>query len=190
MQVAVATDDSVTLGKVAGILTSALEMEPNSDELLVMTAMLRHLQADYKEEVRLYKSVLTRRPESYVVLMNLAWALSEGLHLPEEALPYMETLSKLAGGDIAVMDTHAVILMRLKRYDEAIRELRAVVDAKPSALHYFHQALAYKRGGHADEAQRCLDDARKAGLNVREVDVAERDDFRDLVEPVTVGQAK
>ena len=190
MQLAVSSDDSVTLGKVAQILTKALGIEPNSDELLVMTAMLRHLQRNYEDEVRLYKSVLTRRPESYVVLMNLAWVLSEGLHKPDEALPYMDTLSKIASGDIAALDTHAVILMRLGRLEEAINELRLVVESKPIALHYFHQALAYKRAGRPEEARHCLEDARKAGLNVREVDVAERDDFQELVEPLTVGEAK
>jgi tetratricopeptide (TPR) repeat protein len=190
MQLAVASDDPVTLGKVAEILTKTLSLEPNSDELLVMTAMLRHLQRNYEEEVRLYKSVLTRRPESYVVLMNLAWALSEGLHRPDEAMPYMETLDKVAKGDIAAMDTHAVILMRSGRLEQAIDELRLVVESKPIALHYFHQALAYKRAGRTEEARRCLEDARKAGLNVREVDVAERDDFQELVEPLTVGESK
>ena len=190
MQVAVSSDDAVTLRRVAEVLEMALKIDPNSDELIVMTAMLRHLQRDYKEEVHLYESVLARRPESYVVLMNLAWALSEGLHSPKDADPYLKTLMRVAGGDVGVMDTRAVVLMRLGDVEEAIRELEAVVKSNPTPPHYFHLARAYKQSGRLAESKKYLQEARKLGLNPRELDITERDDYHDLVETIKVGQVQ
>ena len=189
MEVAVASDDPETLREAGEILTAALRVEPTSDELQVMTAMLRHLQRDYAEEARLYKSVLTRRPENYVVLMNLAWALSEGLHTPQEAVSYLETLRKIAPGDISARDTQAVVLLRLGKTDEAIDELEKVVSLKPIAVHHFHLARAYKRAGKTEAAKKSFEKARNAGLTMREVDIAEREDLRELNDQLLTASA-
>src|SRR5205823_1080120 len=105
------------------VLDTARRREPGADELLIMVAMLRHLQGRYEEEVRLYREVLDRRPENTLVLNNLAWALSEGLRRPAEALPYLDQLTRSAGRVAQVLDTRGVVLTRMGRVDEAIKDL-------------------------------------------------------------------
>jgi Tfp pilus assembly protein PilF len=168
MQVTIATDDPETLRQVDVILATALTKEPEADEFLVMQAMLRHLQRKFDDEVRLYRVVLEHRPESYVVLNNLAWALSEGLDHPEEARTYIDRLVKtVTDQDAQAVDTRGMILSRLSQspqgrseeerrsfQTDAIRDLENVVKSEPSTQHYFHLARVYDRAGRKEEARR------------------------------------
>ena len=147
MKVAVAAGDSETLRKAGQIIDAILQLAPDVDEILVMSAMLRHMQGSFEDEVRLYRKIQSHRPENYVVLNNLAWALSEGLNQPEEGLACVDELIKTTGRDPEALDTRGVILTRLKRFDEAIKDLEEVIRAAPNGLHYFHLARAYNRAG-------------------------------------------
>lgn len=181
MRITVATLDAETLTQVDAVLSAALAAEPNADEVLLMQAMLRHLQANFEEEVRIYRLLLEHRPESYVVLNNLAWALSEGLDRASEAEPLTDRLVKLAGArDPQALDTRGMVRSRLGRHDEALRDLEQVVRAEPTPTHYFHLARAYHRAGRLDDARRGFDLALRANLTPRDVDPAERADFATL----------
>jgi len=179
-RIAVAADDPETLGKVDGVIKAALAAAPNSDEITVMLAMLRHVQTNFEEEARLYQAVLAHRPESVVVLNNLAWALSEGLNKPAESLKHLDALLKIVGRDNQALDTRGMVLARLGRLDEAIHDLEEVIKSEPTAPHHFHLARVYHLAGRADDARRSLELARQAGLTPREVDPAERPELPNL----------
>jgi tetratricopeptide (TPR) repeat protein len=182
MEVAVATDDPVTLRKVDAVITTAIRAEPNADELAILLAMLRHTQLKFDEEIQLYKSVLAHKPEDYLVLNNLAWALAAGQKRPDEGLKYIDELLRITGRDAQVLDTRGVILARLGRFDEAIKDLEEVIKAEPNALHYFHLALTYKLAGRLEDARRCRDLARKSGITLRDLDPAERNELASVME--------
>ena len=94
MLIAAASDDPETLNRVEGILTTAVKIDPYEDAVTVMLALFRHIQGNFADEVRLYKAVLEHRPDSDLVLNNLAWALSEGLGEAAEALVLIDKLVK------------------------------------------------------------------------------------------------
>ncbi|MFO0910979.1 MAG: tetratricopeptide repeat protein [Isosphaeraceae bacterium] len=181
MSVAVASNnDPVTLKRVGEFLLEAQKFAPDSDDLIVLHAMLVHVQGDYNTEIALLQKVLKRHPEHLVALNNLACALSEGLKQPEEALKIANQLITYAGEDAEALDTRGCIYTRLQRYDEAIKDLVACIKQGPNGLRYFHLARAYLGAGQNDEARRNRDLARSNGLTVERVEPSERDDFRAL----------
>ena len=181
--------DPVSINKAEEILNLVLKTEPNADVLNIMMAMIRHVQGNYEEEVRLYRKALERRPEDYTVLNNIAWALSEGLHRYDEALIFAEKLVEIHGGtDPLVRDTRGVIYTRLGRNDRAmmaraVTDLEAVVKEKSAPLHLLHLARAYDLVGRKDEAKKCRESAGLKGLEPRDVDPAERDEILAMLKP-------
>jgi tetratricopeptide (TPR) repeat protein len=146
-----------------------------------MKAMIDHLQCRYDEEVRLYRAVLLHQPHNPVVLNNLAWALSEGLNQPSEALEKIDELINRAGRHTENLDTRGVILLRMGRTDLAIKDLEAVVQAEPTGLHFYHLAQAYQKAGRDAEFRKALEQARQAGLTTSTIDPAERAEFEALL---------
>jgi tetratricopeptide (TPR) repeat protein len=180
VRIAVSTDDPVTLRKVDAILSESRAAAPNEDDLAIMCAYLRHMQANFEEEVKLYQAVLEHRPDNYVVLNNLAWALSEGVNRAPEALKLVDQLIKLAGRDVQALDTRGIILARLGRFDEALHDLEEVIKSEPTPQHHFHMARVYLQAGRTDDARRSMELARQGGLTPREVDPAERGALESL----------
>jgi tetratricopeptide (TPR) repeat protein len=189
MEVAANSADSVTLHKVEGVLNTLIRSDPKADDLLILMAMLRHLQRQFGEEARLYRVALERRPENFVILNNLAWALSEGLQQYEEALPYAEQQVKILGENHAgALDTRGVILFRLGKNDpaklaQAIEDLEKVAKLEPGPLHDLHLARAYALAGRKPAADDCLASARKGKLVPQDIDPAERDEILSLLTP-------
>ena len=185
MTVAAASDDATTVQKIAEVLNSAVLAEPNSDELLIMSAMLRHIQGNYSEEVRLYRIAQEHRPDNFVILNNLAWALCEGLKQYDDALKLVETLIKVIGQNPQALDTRGVIYTRLGRYGEAIRDLEEGAKAKPGAVVYLHLARAYQLAERTDDSRRARDQAKQYGLTPKEVDPVERAELQNLMNEPT-----
>ena len=100
--------------------------------------------------------------------------MSEGLNQPDKGLECIDRLVKLAGREPEVLDTRGVILMRLDRFDEAIRDLEEVTRRAPSGLHHFHLARAYLAAGRTDDAKKSREAVRTAGLTPEGVDPLER----------------
>ena len=182
MTMAVSIGDADTLQKADDVLQSVLKLDPESDELAIMAAMLRHLRGDYEAEVRFYRQVLARRPEDRVVLNNLAWALSEGVGRADEGLKCIDDLIKYAGRNPEALDTRGMILLRLNRVDDALKDLEASVQSAPDSIHHFHLARAYRRAGRVADAKASRDKARAAGLTATQVDPTERAEFKTLME--------
>jgi tetratricopeptide (TPR) repeat protein len=165
------------------ILQAALQRMPEADDLLVMKAMINHFQSRFDEELRLYRIVLSRKPQSPLALNNVAWVLSEGLHQPSEALEKIDEVIQLTGRTPNSADTRGVILMRLGRLEQAIDELKWVVQTEPTDVHYYHLAQAYRKFGRDAEFRKTFEEAKRAGLTSAALDPAERADFEDMLKP-------
>jgi tetratricopeptide (TPR) repeat protein len=176
-----ARNDTQALEKADQVFVAALAHAPDADGLLVMKAMLDHLQGQFDEEVRLYRIVLKRKPQDPVALNNIAWSLSEGTHQPSEALDMIDNVIRLVGRDPNNIDTRGVILMRLGRLDEAIEELKWVVQAEPTGIHYYHLAHAYREAGRDAEFRAAREQMRRAGLTVADLDATEHADYQVLI---------
>jgi tetratricopeptide (TPR) repeat protein len=174
-------DDPGTLNTTNAILDAALKHAPENDEFLVMKAILSHLQLRFDEEVRLYRIVLAHQSQDTVVMNNMAWALSEGLNQPSEALELIDKLIKVAGRNGEYLDTRGMILLRLGRLQESVEDLEAAVKAEPNGTRYYHLALGYKRMGRDAESRKALKEAQRAGLTAAMLDPIERAEFESLI---------
>jgi cellulose synthase operon protein C len=181
LEVAVSSHgDAAIVQKADAILAAALHHFPDADDLLVMKAMINHLQGRFDEEVRLYRIVLKHQPKHPLVLNNIAYALSEGLNLPSEALDLINELIRSAGPNAEYLDTRGMILVRLGQFDKAIKDLEESVHSRPDGTHLFHLALAYERAGLLDKYQTAFEQAQKAGLSPETIDPIERTVFEKL----------
>jgi cellulose synthase operon protein C len=172
--------DAKIASDVETLFKDALARDPDAVDLLVYRAMFEHMQSHYEEEVRLYRDVLRRLPGHAIALNNLAWILSEGLHQPSEALTYIDDLVQHIGRNALTLDTRGMILHRLGRHDEAIRDLEEANHSKPSAVTEFHLALAYHEAGREDEFRKYRDRVKEAGLKPEQLDAPERAAFEAL----------
>src|SRR5262249_12318166 len=105
------------------LVAEALKTRPDSIDLLERQARIRYLQRRYDDQVALFQEILDRKPSSYVFLNDMAWTLSEELKRPEEGLAKADEALKRVGRDPNLLDTRGVILTRLGKLDDAIKDL-------------------------------------------------------------------
>jgi tetratricopeptide (TPR) repeat protein len=165
------------------VLQEAQTREPKNNILLICRAMVAHLKGRYEDEIRFYRELLKRQPANAVALNNIAWSLSEGINQPSEALTYIEALVEQGGRSAQSLDTRGVILSRLGRHDEAIRDLLESNRLAPSDQTVFHLALALHAAGREEEFRRYRDAVRKAGLKPEQLDATELPTYESLIKP-------
>ncbi len=148
-----------------------------SFQTLERLSLLRHLQQNYKEEVSTYIKMIDAKPPNYLFLNNLAWTLSEELNKPEDGLKYVDDAIKKMGPQPHILDTRGVILTRLGRYDDAVRDLEAAAQWLRDPSVYYHLTRAYVRMGKPDLARKSRDRALQAGLGPEQLQGSERADW-------------
>jgi cellulose synthase operon protein C len=178
--------DPDSLRKVEAVLDAARpHVPPEATELLIMRAMIRRFEGRYDDEVRLYREVLALQPGNLMVLNNLAWALSEGMNQPSEALEHVDEMIRRIGRTSPdSLDTRGVILTRLGRLDEAIKDLEDAVRARtasPSRVFYAHLARAYHKAGQDELFRKYRDLALRDGFSPKEFDPSERTEIEALL---------
>jgi tetratricopeptide (TPR) repeat protein len=174
--------DAAMLDRAEAVLGKALEREPSAPDLLVQKGYLRHLQGKYEDEVQLYKDALAKSPDDLRFLNNLAWTLSEYLGRPQEALKWIEEAFRRTGAKGPnLLDTRGVILTRLGRLDEAIRDLEEAAKGKPDAAVYYHLARAYHKAGREADFRRARAAARQAGMTPERLDPVDREEMKALL---------
>jgi len=170
-----------SIDRTVSLLEAASKRDPGSVDLLSLTAMVRHRQGLYEEEAALYRSILAHQAGHPVALNNLWWVLSEDLHRPAEAIRSIDELIRDVGTSPEAPCTHSVILVRLGRVPEAIRDLGAVARRNPSARCSYYLALAYRKAGRDSDSHRSLIAARQAGPTVATLDPPQRAEYESLV---------
>jgi tetratricopeptide (TPR) repeat protein len=165
------------IGLADRLLDATLKADPGSADVLFKQAVLRRLQGRHREEVELYRQVLARSRGNTRLLNDLAWALSEDLNQPREGLERAEEALRRVGWQPHILDTRGVILTRLDRLDDAIKDLETAARDLPIGPVYYHLARAYEKKGRADEFRKCLDRARGLGLTAEQLQPSERDDW-------------
>ena len=160
---------------------AATRTEPRSP---LQLAKLRHQQGRYEDVIRLYREIIARRPDLRPSIQNnIAWVLSENLHRPVEAIQVVDDLLRTQGRNAAILDTRGVILTRLQRPIEAIKDLEESIQVGPDPVHLFHLARAYRVAGKTEDFLRCRDLARRAGLTAEQLDPTERDELASMIHP-------
>jgi tetratricopeptide (TPR) repeat protein len=169
------------MAKVEAVIKAARFQAPEDVDLIVTAANFDHRRGRYENEVRLCRDALARDPNHVVACNNLAWALSEGLHQPAEALGWIEQLIRRVGRKPAIVDTRGMILLRLGRWDDAINDLEEAAHGLPTGPVYFHLARAYHQTGRETEFRKYRNLVRSSGMSQAEVDPTERDVFTLLM---------
>jgi tetratricopeptide (TPR) repeat protein len=169
------------VGHADGLLSMALKNQPDSLDLLLAQAYLRHLQGDYKAEIAVYDGILAKNPTTYLFLNNMAWTLSEEMGRPQEGLQRIEEGIKRVGRQSHLVDTRGVILLRLDRTAEAIKDLEDAAAMLPTGTTYYHLARAYKKAGREADFEKYRDLARKAGVKSAQLQPSERDEAAKLI---------
>jgi len=131
-----------TRPKVIGAARKALELDPELAEAHVQLADAYQREWRWSDAEAEYKWALQLRPNDAAAHLGLArWLLAEGR--TEEAMEWSKHAREL--DPLAVTGTElAWILFAARRYDEAVRELRATLAVKPDdalALWYLGFAL-------------------------------------------------
>ncbi|MFO0907022.1 MAG: tetratricopeptide repeat protein [Isosphaeraceae bacterium] len=142
----------------------ALKSAPSSPDLLDKQALVRHLQKKYEEEIATYRALIALNPSNRLFLNNMAWTLSEELAQPQEGLKWADEALQKLGPQAPVLDTRGVILTRLKKYPDAVRDLEAAVADMPNPTFLYHLAQTYLKMGKTDDARKTRDRAKEAGL--------------------------
>ena len=163
------------------LLTSAIQADPNSSELLQSQAYLRHLQGNFPEEIRLYQAIMNKNPSNYLFMNNMAWTLSEEMGKPQEGLDRINEALTRVGLQAHLLDTRGVIQLRLGKLDEAIKDLETASASLPTPPVFFHMARAYQKAGKTAEFEKYRDLARKAALKPEHLQSSERDEALKLI---------
>ena len=148
-----------------------------SFDLLEKTAILRHFQKRYNDEVATYSAMLKQKPTNFGFLNNMAWTISEEMNQPAVGIKWADEAIRRVGELPTILDTRGVILTRLGRLDEAIRDLQNASRGMPSASVFYHLARAYKTKGEVEACKAARDRAKQAGLNRAELQPSDQADF-------------
>jgi Tfp pilus assembly protein PilF len=173
--------DPLWLEQADQLLASALKAQPDSNDMLLKQAFLRHLQGHYDDEIAVYQAVLDRHPADLHFLNNMAWTLSEQLDRPKEGLERVDQALKQTSGEPHMLDTRGVILTRLGRLDEAIEDLKAASASLASGSVFFHLARAYLNKGDTAQFRKFRDRAHDAGLKPEDLQPSERPDWKKMI---------
>jgi predicted Zn-dependent protease len=112
----------------------------------------------------------------------MAWTISVSLNEPAKGLDRInKAFSNSANPPPQFYDTLGVILTKLDRIDDAIRNLELAVKDRPTPLVYAHLARAYHRKKMTDKFRQNRDLAKKNGLTIDKIDKDERDELGKLI---------
>lgn len=169
--------DKRWLGLAEKMLTTGRDSASTNSDLLMEVAMVQHMKADFASEIASYQRILNSKPTNYLFLNNMAWTLSEDLHQPKEALKQIDEAIKKIGPLPQLLDTRGVILTRLGRFDDAVKDLETAVKAMKDPTAEFHLARVYLKLGDTAAAQTHRDRAREGGLTREQLQACDRADW-------------
>jgi len=165
-------------------LTEALQKEP-APGLLLSLAELQDYRADYDGAAATYRRVLAKDQGNVFALNNLAWLLGVKLDQPAEALLHINRAVERIGPQPNLLDTRALIRLRMKDGGPAAaQDLEKVIAQAPSALAYFHLAQARWAAEDRSGAASALSNARAIGLTPESLHPLELAAYRELTAAV------
>jgi tetratricopeptide (TPR) repeat protein len=168
-----ATDQECS--RVEGWITKALTANPKSVVLKLYLADLQEIRGRYQHVVATYRSILDQEPLNVAALNNQAWMLAQMNDKTQDALDLINRAIELMGPQPALLDTRAVVQLKLGRPDLAVGDLERVATDSPTAARLFHLACAYQQSHNAEAARRAFRRARELGLQRAQLHPLERD---------------
>jgi cellulose synthase operon protein C len=162
-------------------LTDAVTRNPNAAaNLKVYLADLNDLQGRYAEAIKLYREVLTADPKNVVALNNLGYLLALHGNAPTEAMELLNRAITLVGPTPELVDTRALIQLKLGQPDKAIRDLETALADAPLPAASYHLAQAHHLARNTAAARDALLKAKGLGLEADHLHALERPTYQQL----------
>jgi len=155
-------------------IKTALAQDVQSVVLKLHWADLQEVRGKYQDVEAIYRSILQQDPHNIAALNNQAWLLAQLNDRGSEALPLINRAIELMGPRPELLDTRALVQMKLGRADQAIGDLEHVTAEAPTATRWFHLACAHQQGHNQQAARQALRRARELGLQPAHLHPLER----------------
>ena len=167
--------------EVARRLEAASAKEPANLNLLIQLGDVFDLQGDYKQAEAHYARALKIDPDNLMALNNLAWLLAQRVpEKREQALAMVNRAVAVHGPRGELLDTRAVIYIRLGRTKEALADLEEAIKEALTPTRCFHLALAHHKARENKAAARELKRANELGLVPADLHPVEQKDYRNM----------
>jgi tetratricopeptide (TPR) repeat protein len=166
--------------RVHKLLGDALLKQPASPALLTKMALLYNLQGNYTQAEALYRKVLQGDPNDLTALNNLAFLLTFKADRNWEMLNLLKRALDSAGPLPTLLDTRALVSLRLGNRAQALSDLDQAIADSPSAELYFHRARA-QQALERDTAIASLKKARALNLTRNSLHPLERPSYDELL---------
>jgi cellulose synthase operon protein C len=161
-------------------LEAALANEPESMAMKLNLGELHALRQDFNTAEQIYREILKADAKNLVALNNLAWILAPRSDTAEQALKYADKAIELHGATGEMLDTRARILISAGKFDQAVHDLQDAIGQAPTALRYFHLALAKLKMSKPEEAKQIFKEAKARGLDPKSIHPSDLPTFKIL----------
>jgi Tfp pilus assembly protein PilF len=162
-------------------LAKALEKDPKDIPVRLQLADLMELRGKHDEVERLCREVLGEDGRNLVALNNLAWMLGQHKEKAAEALTLINRAIEQHGTLPELLDTRAIVLLRLGNVEAATRDLERAVTEAPTPTRLFHLSRAYDRARNAVSAVALLRRANEMGLSLHHLHPAEQAEYQQAM---------
>jgi tetratricopeptide (TPR) repeat protein len=163
-------------------IDECLAEEPESSTLKLNKAEFFALRRELPMSVAQYEEILAKDSRNVIALNNLAWLLSADSRTAERALELVARAIREVGLTGDLLDTRARVLITLKLFSEAERDLGDAIRLQSTPLRWFH--LAVSRLGQTPpktaDAAKAFQEAKRRGLEPRGIHPADLTTFRIL----------
>jgi tetratricopeptide (TPR) repeat protein len=163
-------------------LRDAIAKHPQMVVLQVTLADLYDAGGRHDEAMALYRRILQTGPDNVVALNNLAFVLTMRGDQPDEALALVNRAIDIAGPLPEFLDTRAVIYLKTKQGELAVKDLQQAIAQVPLANVYYHLAAAQLAAKNRSAAGDAFRKATAAKLKPTDLHPLEQSAYRELAE--------
>lgn len=130
-------------------LSAGIDVTATDDTALLIDRAIAYIKNGQQDLAENDFDAARRLAKGADVLNNECWELATWNVALDKALTLCQSAATTSPKDRAILDSQGFVLMRLGRYDEAIRSYNAGLAAWPyEADSLFGRGIAEKRGGH------------------------------------------
>jgi len=169
------------------LLRAARKAEPDSQNLLFVSAEFFAAAGRHDEAADTYRQLLMVLPDDVAVMNNLAWLSAlRGQNL-QEALTWADRAIESSGPQAQLLDTRAVVLTKMGQADRAVMDLKQAIRESRNPTFFLHLAQAHLAAGNRPAAVSAMKQAFAEGLSIDRVHRLEQPGFREAVQATGVG---
>jgi tetratricopeptide (TPR) repeat protein len=163
-------------------IEACLAEDPESLALVLSKAEFLAHRGETSGAAAVFERALEKEPKNVVALNNLGWLLAADPKTAERALDLVARATREVGLTGELLDTRARIQITLKQFDAAARDLNVAINHEPTPLRWFHVAVlrTNQTPPAPDEAARAFAEAKRRGLDARNIHPADLPTFRVL----------